>query len=179
MSNVPKSKHKESRFNVDHIFFKIEKAYTDLILHDFYLSDTKYNDNINAYKMKIWNCNNFEKRLDDYVTRYNNFLKWFINKERNNIDNILAETRKTFVIGNSIFVSNNTSKMIDYTQRRKCMNKTKGLLYVLKRELGYTAEVIPVDMNKYKPIIELIDTELKLVTGIIDYDNKFINKLNQ
>ena len=77
---IPKSKRKESQFEVFHHFTQMRKKITDLLLRDFGYSYEKFNKNI-------------EKRYGGkfYKSWFQSHFRYMSKRQRKNMDNLFNE----------------------------------------------------------------------------------------
>ena len=77
-------------------------------------------------------------------------------------------------MGNSIYPGEGPSKLFEFIERRKYINRAIGLCYTLKQEINYVLKTLPVDFNKYKRFAESIDAQISLYKGVRKADNRML-----
>ena len=162
MSSVPKSKRKETDFLAITNFKKLRKSVTNLILNDFGYRSDKTDEKIQKY----YEINKDNIKVDEICERLRkkeeSFSSWYIDEEAKAVLDILRNIEKEFTIGNSIYPSETPAKLIEFLLRRWHINKAIGLCYVLKQEINYVIDTLPVDKNKYELFDESINFQINL-----------------
>ncbi|MCD8376875.1 MAG: hypothetical protein LUD69_08015 [Oscillospiraceae bacterium] len=95
------------------------------------------------------------------------FDEWFIADERKAIINYMRETSRCMRAANSIYPQYKS----ELTTRRIHQEEAIGYCETLKEELQYTIETLPVDVNKYTVIAEMIDKEIEYIKEWRKSDN--------
>ena len=179
MSSVPKSKRKETDFLAITNFKKLRKSVTNLILNDFGYRSDKTDEKIQKY----YEINKDNIKVDEICERLRkkeeSFSNWYIDEEAKAVLDILRNIEKEFTIGNSIYPSETPAKLIEFLLRRWHINKAIGLCYVLKQEINYVIDTLPVDKNKYELFDESINFQINLYKGIRQSDNRFLKNKNK
>ena len=171
---VVKNKRKESRFEANHHFIALRKSVTELILHDFGFSESKY-EKWNEWKLRAISE---EKKANDIKTEWQikdeQFKTFFIDEEARAILELLRKISIEFNVANSIFPSDKPSKLMEYLVRRWHINNAIGYCHALKEEIQYVIRTLPVDINRYVPFAEEIDKQINLFKGVRESDNRFL-----
>lgn len=170
--SVPKGKRNQSRFEAQHQFFRLRDEVTALVLNDFGFSPEKYQEKMDRYRENHQNAANIEEIMGRWHRKTDSFERWFIDDEAREILGLLREIERNFTMGNSIYPGDGPSKIFEFVERRKYMNRAIGLCYTLKQEINYVLRVLPVDFNKYKHFSEAIDLQINLYKGVRQADNR-------
>ena len=120
---IPKSKRRESQFEVFHHFTQMRKKITDLLLRDFGYSYEKFNKNIEKrYGGKTYEELDDTQKADYFRKRKRNeaFDEWFAVQERDLIIECMHSLNEHIYVANSIYP------------------------YRLIQELQYAIETLPV-----------------------------------
>ena len=174
MSNVPKSKRKETNFITETNFKSLSKEIADLILNDFGYRGNKTQYKIDRYYNKHITDPNVNEICDVLNKKKESFETWFIDEEARRILDILRDIQKEFSLGNSIYVSENPSKLFDFIARRYHITKAIGLCYDLKQEINFVIEILPVDKNRFVNFNKKINYQIALYKGVRQASNKFL-----
>ena len=177
MSNVPKSRRKATRFETQHNLIKLRDEITKICVQDFGFSYEKCKARRDNYMQQFQKLSNIDDIMKRYDTKLESFNRWFIDKECEVILDMIREITKEFTLGNSIY-PDGPAIFYEYIKRRKHMSTCIGSCYALKQELQYVLRILPVDINKYKPISRLIDKQINLIKGVRRADNRFVSALN-
>ena len=174
MSNVPKGRRDESRFEAQHNYFNLRKEVTALVLNDFGFSEEKYKAKMLHYRAAHANDPNIEGIVARWERKNESFKRWFIDEEGRAVIDIMRDIQRHFSIGNSIFPSDTPARLMEFLVRRYHMNRAIGLCFSLKQELNYAIRTLPVDINKYERFAVMIDKQIALYKGVRQADNRLI-----
>jgi len=170
--SVLKSKRKDSQFEVFHHLYKMRKDITDLLLRDFGYSEHKALKSLE----KKFGGRTYEQLSEAEKVQYDRrkqrdeaFSAWFIIDQRKAIVDSLRAITSYVYRANSIY----PMYMEELIERRVYQDKAIGECYALTQELQYAIETLPVDVDKYLPFGEMIQTEINLIKGWRKSDNKF------
>lgn len=103
---IPKSKRKESQFEVFHHFTQMRKKITDLLLRDFGYSYEKFNKNIEKrYGGKTYEELDDTQKADYFRKKKKNeaFDEWFVVQERDLIIECMHSLNEHIYVANSIY----------------------------------------------------------------------------
>ena len=142
---VLKANRKPSPFEVEHHAYKVRTIITDLALRQFGL---------------------VAKRKE----RYEAFIEWFIPDEQKAIIQITRDMVHEIFLANEIcqqFIS-------ECDERRIHQDLALGHCENLIQELQYTITTLPVNVEKYENITNMIMQEQALIKGWRKSDNKFV-----
>lgn len=101
---IPKSKRKESQFEVFHHFTQMRKKITDLLLRDFGYSYEKFNKNIEKrYGGKTYEELDDTQKADYFRKKKRNeaFDEWFVVQERDLIIECMHSLNEHIYVANS------------------------------------------------------------------------------
>lgn len=150
---------------------------TNLLLMDFGLSPAKEQ----RVLQKVLNGRDFDQlpdkdkeRVIRTQQRIEGFHDWFISSERSAIVDYLREITRDVFEANSIY----PTCMAEYEQRRLMQDRALGKCYGLAQELQYVIESLPVNVNKYTRFAESIQTEINLIKGWRQSDNRLKRALS-
>lgn len=174
--SVPKSRRKESQFEVFHHLAHMRKEITDLLLRDFGY------DKVKSEKAQVKHlCGRAIEDLDEHdrdiydkrCARDAAFHEWFILDERKAITDCLRQ------ITSCVYMANNIYSMYPHEliERRLHQDRAIGYCFGLVQELQYAIETLPVKMDIYMRTAELVLTEIKLIKGWRKSDNRFIKNV--
>ena len=170
--SVPKSKRKESQFEVIKHFYRVRKDITDILLRDFGYTQKKSKKKLE----KMFGGKQYEDLSDDQKINYNKtkercfgFEEWFIGYQRDVIMDCIRKSTEYIFVANSIY----PSIQEELIERRIYQDKAIGQCYRMLQEFQYTIETLPVDIQKYIKITDDINKEISLLKGWRKSDNKF------
>ena len=176
--SVPKGRRKQSRFEAQHHFYRLRQDVTDLILNDFGFSPEKYMKQMAKYRDSHINISNADEVLERWQHKSATFIRWFIDDEGKVILDLLRDIERNFTMGNSIYPSETPSKLFEFLERRKYINRAIGLCYTLKQEINYILRTLPVDFNKYERFDTSINEQIALYKGVRQSDNRLLKPKN-
>ena len=183
MSNVPLGK-RDKRENEDgsakdpflasHHLKILRKEITDLMLLDFGFDKSRRDKEIERYAQRFSYLENADEVVERYRKKAEAFQYWFIDHECNKVIEIMQRIVQEFEWGNSIFPTQGPALLMEYCERRKHLTDAAGLCNVLKQEIQYIAETLPVDKNKYDRFSEACEYQISLIKGVRQAGNKFL-----
>ena len=174
MSNVPKSKQKESDFEASHHLYQMRAEITRLTCNSFGFSKEKYQKTIADFRewhKKDPKCEEIVARMEAKCEAFND---WFIAEERTAILDLLRNIQTEFTIANSIWPSETPARLMEFLVRRYHMNRAIGYCFALKQEIHYVIRVLPVDINRYEHLSKAIEKQIALFKGVRQADNRLI-----
>ncbi len=166
--SVLKSKRKASPFEVFHHWYETRKEITDNLLKDFGYSREKAERRIErgmANQPTDAQKEYYQKQKD----RLDGFDNWFMKNQKDYIVSCMRSIGRHLIMANDIMPMYQS----ELEQRRLYQDRAIGLSEELKQELQYTIETLPVDINKYTRIADMLDTEIALIKGWRKSDNRF------
>lgn len=96
----------------------------------------------------------------------------FLDSEWDVLSKHLRNLISNLTHANSIYPTNQQ----ELDRRRDYQNKAIGDCYSISQEFQYIASVISIDLNKIKPLLDLLDNEISLIKGWRKSDSKFRKK---
>lgn len=170
MSDVKKSKRKESKLQVIHNAYMIRMAVTNLAENNFYVTLSKIED-------KISNRIKGLTEEDKKIVRKNmyNFYRNQINRITDNVIDLANGISKHLRIANTIF----PVYMSEFEERRLEMDRAMGCCNALQDELQYAAECLYADMNKYTSLVLQIQEEFNMIKKLRQADNRFLKNIKK
>ena len=170
--SVPKPKRKQSQFEVFHNWYKLRRELTDLLLRDFGYSQHKFTKKLNKRfgNVPYEEMSDVDKAtFDRYMIRCESFDDWFVVEARTAVMNCLRQVTAHLFAANSIY----PTYYEELVARRVHQDEAIGLCFVLKQELQYAIETLPVDIEAYTRFAKSIDFEVALIKGWRKSDNRF------
>ena len=171
---VVKNKRNESRFEANHHFLALRQSVTDLVLHDFGYSESKYQKLIEFKLKQIKDEDKSNGAKAEWQIKDESFRSFFIDQEAIAVLDLLRKISIEFNVANSIFPADTPSKLFEYLIRRWHLNNAIGYCNALKVEIQYIIQTLPVDINRYIPFAEAIDEQIQLFKGVRLSDNRFL-----
>lgn len=157
---------------------ELRKYLTNWLLRDFGMSR-----NTKSVNQVIKNIDEKDKKvIDDIFRKYDKtpnhefrseYPEWFVTFERDVIIQILQEMVANITSANSIYAT----KDFEFDMRRKYQDEAIICCYKLYQELQYIISIFNTDLNKFVPIIEMIEKEVDLLKGWRQSDNKAKKKI--
>lgn len=144
--SVVKNKRSLSRLEFYNTARKLRIDLTNWLLRDFGIRDKVY---------KFKNDDEVEKTL------YAEYPKWFIEHTRNTTLTILTNLMMNITAANAIYPIN----MMEVDLRRGIQDKAIANCEQLLQELFYCADIMPLQISKLEPYVEIIDKEIALLKG--------------
>ena len=176
--SVPKSRRKESKFEAYTHYYTLRDEITLLTCNSFGFSREKYGKIIERFAGWHKDDPNREAIVEKMKAKCDAFNEWFIREERSAILDMLRNVQAELTLGNSIYPSETIARNMEFLDRRKHMDAAIGWCYVLKQEIMYVIRMLPVDINKYEHLSDEIDTEIKLIKGVRQADNRLMKQKN-
>ena len=172
--SVVKNKRKASRFEAIHQFIALRQSITDLVIHDFGFSESKYRKMIEWKLTQIEDQEKADRKKSEWEIKNESFKTFFVDQEAIAILDLLRKISTEFNVGNAIYPADTPAKLFEYIARRWHMSNAIGYCYALKDEIQYVIRTLPVDINRYIPFAEEIDKQILLFKGVRLADNRFL-----
>lgn len=155
----------------------LRKELTDLLLRDFGIRDKVRKATSITSKMADKDAELFESLLNKYeVTNIiEEYPEWLIDKFRTNILNICHSLIMNITAANTIYPTNES----EYYDRRNFQNHAIGNCEQLLQEMQYIISIIPVDINKFLPHVQMIKKEIQLLRGWRKSDNRLLKGIRK
>lgn len=181
MSSVPKSKRNKSKFEVTDNLANMNKAITNLVLHNFGFSEKKFQKQIDYHERQLRENNVDEEEIEVFIQEFTKkktmISDWYLENLRNSVMEILDDINLEFTKGNSIYPSGE-ALIEEYKQRRSHMDEAIGGCYALKNKLEMIVDTLPIDANKIVQPISMLKKEIDLIKGVRQADNRFLRQKN-
>ena len=167
--SVLKANRKPSPFEVEHHAYKVRTVITDLALRQFGLKEYEEKPKPDAYAG--WSQNQkdgYDRNIAKRKERYEAFVEWFILDEQKAIIQITRD------MVHEIFLANEISPQFisECDERRIHQDLALGHCENLIQELQYIITTLPVNIEKYENITNMIIQEQALIKGWRKSDNK-------
>jgi len=173
VSNVPKSKRKQHDFETTRQMTQLRRDITEAVINDFGYDADRYQKMIDRYAYARRDQENVEATVAKMQAKHDSFYDAFIEDETRVIMQIWRDIVMEFELGNSIFPSGE-ALLEEYNERRLHFDRCIGHIRVLRSELQFIAETLPVNKNKYDNLAERIVALIALVKGVRQSSNRFL-----
>ena len=147
-------------------FRKLRNNITQSLLTDFGFSHVKYQARID--KLRETHPNIPPERLHQLEERGKQFMNFFLADERSAVISLLRCIGYNIIAANSVFAKDEQL----YTSRINYNNEAIKYCFMLKHELQYIIETLPVDINKFTHYALEIDKQIALIKGAQKSDKK-------
>lgn len=175
MSEIPKSRRKESKLEVIHKAYRLRSRITNELICSFGYSQKKYEAHLNKAVRHIRDETEREEKKESLRKIEENFDFWIIEKERDDILHYAKGIVNHLISANTIYPVN----VLEYEERRLEMDRALVCCTCLQQELQYIAEVLPSDKNKYMNIVLEIQTIRDMIKGLRQSDNRFLRDIKK
>lgn len=101
------------------------------------------------------------------------FPQWLIDDFRDTLLSIIRKMISNIIHANSIYATSEE----EYYQRRQYQNSAIGDCYDLRAEFHHVISALPVDVNKYVYLSEMIEHEINLLKQWRKSDNKTLKTI--
>ncbi len=173
MSEVPKGRRNHSKLDAQILASDIRKQLTTELMVTFGYSQKKYEAHIKALTGYIQDPEEREAAAEAIRKQEENFMAWFIDKERDRMFQFVCDIPSHLRAANAIF-----PKIYDeYVERRLHLDRAVECCYQLQEELQYTATSLPSDCNKFTRIVLDLDHEANLIKKLRRSDEKRFSNL--
>lgn len=114
------------------------------------------------------------KKLTEILTKYNleripgEYPEWLIEKLRDSVWGYLRDMMKAITSAYSIWATNRT----EAEERRIWQDRAVAACENLYKDFELAIELLPVDVQKYMPYVDLIEREIALLKGWRKQDNR-------
>lgn len=171
--SVPYSERSLSKMEFYHHAVKLRKEITFLLLRDFGVKPrtVEFERFADQQRMTEEDKDLFAKLMEKYALGegvVKEFPSWFIDQERNNILSLCKDLTLNVAAANTIYFNFES----EYLERRTYINRAIIACEQMIQELQYVMSIIPVNVNKLLPYVDLIDNEIALLKGLRKSDNK-------
>lgn len=175
MSEIPKSKRKESKLEVLHKAYQLRARITNELICSFAYSQKKFESHLDKSVRHIRDETEREETKEILRKMEENFDLWVIKRER---EEILKYTKG---IINHIVSANTISPvfMPEFEERRLEMDRAMICCNCLQQELQYIAEILPCDKNKYTSIALETEKIFEMIKKLRQSDNRFLKHIEK
>ena len=170
MSDIKKSKRKESKLQAIHNAYVIRRAVTNLAENNFYVTLSKIEDRINNRVQGL--TVEDKKRVREQMYK---FYRNQINKVSDNVIELASGISRHLRIANTIF----PTYMSEFEERRIEMDRAMACCNALQDELQYAGECLYADLNKYTNLVLEIQKEFNLIKALRQADNRFLKNIKK
>lgn len=171
--SVPYSERGLSKMEFYHQAVKLRKEITFLLLRDFGIKPktVEFDRFAEQQRMTDEDKDTFANLMEKYaigegVTQ--EFPAWFINKERDLILKLCNALVMNIAAANTIYFNYEA----EYIERRLYIDRAIISCEQILQELQFVMSIIPVNINKLIPYVDMIDNEIALLKGLRKSDNK-------
>lgn len=174
---VIKRKRTKSKLQALYDAQKMRKSLTGLILKDFGAKPKVRTVEFVAetYKMSEEDAEKYLEITDKYgiTTVLDEFPYWFIDDLRESIMTCMREITQHITIANTIY----PNSIYECDVRRQHQDIAIGQCEFLLQELRYVMSVVPLNVNKLMPYVDMIEKEIALLKAWRKSDNTTRNKI--
>ena len=174
--SVPKNKRTLSKFEVYEQAVKFRAIMTNLILKDFGIKDRIKDIRFVSKNMPTELNAQIESLLNLYQEEHKvilNYPTWFVEKERDVVNDLLVDLVHSIVQANKIYISNRS----EYEERRLLIDKAIYTCHSLLVELRFIADTLHIPLSKMENYIKMLDTEINYLKGWRQADNKLLKNI--
>lgn len=156
-----------------HTGLKIKKEITLLLLRDFGVKNRTWEISLleNRFRMEPEDAKEFSELCERYGIDSDirlEYPKWFLDKKRDHIMQLLDDMIDCIVEANGIF----PVILEECDQRRLWQSMAISKAKAILAELQFLQDILPVDHDKYMHYIRLLDKEINILKGWRKYTNK-------
>ncbi len=177
--SVIKRKRTKSKLQALYDAQKMRTKVSELILKDFGAKPKvrTVEDIAKNYKMSEEDAEKYLELTDKYgiTTVLEEFPYWFVDDLRDSVILCMREMAEHITIANSIF----PNSIYECDLRRQHQDIAIGQCEFLLQELQYIMSVIPLNVNKLMPYVEMVEKEVALLKAWRKSDNPMRNKIIQ
>ena len=178
--SVPVSKRKLSDLEFYHNAFNLRLSITNLLLRDFAIKDKIRN--LHVLQGMRGMTDEDTKILEEIANKYGfsqpvleRYPHWLIDHFREIILSLLSDMMHNIIGANSIYVVSES----DFHERRRLQTGAIITCENLLQEMQYIIHVIPCNIEKFMPYVEMIDREVALLKGWRKSDNKILRQIRE
>lgn len=178
--SVPVSKRTLSDLEFYHNAFNLRLNITNLLLRDFAIKDKIRN--LQVLQGMRGMTDEDTRALGEISERYGfskpvieRYPEWLINHFRCVILDLLRDMMHNITGANSIYAVSEA----DYYERRRLQTSAIIACENLLQEMQYIIHVIPCNIEKFMPYVEMIDREVALLKGWRKSDNRILRQIRE
>lgn len=176
--SVPAGKRGKSSTEFFHSAYKLNDSITQLLIRDFGVRSISRDLKTFTHcaKMSKEDRENFSSICDKYhIDVEAEYPLWVIEHYRNVILNILAEMINNITQANTIY----PDTMDDLKLRKAYQWKAIANCYQLLQHFQTAIRILPVDVNRYAPYVDMINKEIASLKDWKKSDNKIKKRLEE
>ena len=175
--SVPKNKRSLSQFEVYEQAMKLRTIMTNLLLKDFGVKNRIKDLKLISKDMPPKLAREIEVIIESYYiddpkVRLE-YPLWFLEKERDVIDDFLIVLVHSILQANKIYISTKE----EYTERRLLIDKAIYTCHSILLELCFVSDVLHIPISKMENYIKMIDVEISYLKKWRQSDNRFLKQL--
>ena len=178
--SVPVSRRTLSDLEFYNVAFQLRLNITNLLLRDFAIKDKIRN--LSVLQGMRGMTDEDTKTLAEIAEKYGydkpvieRYPHWLIDHFRETILGLLRDMMQNITGANTIYAISER----EYQERR--MLQTHAIINCeqLLQEMQYVAHVIPCDIEKFIPYVEMIEREIALLKGWRKSDNRILTQIRE
>ena len=178
--SVPVSRRTLSDLEFYNVAFQLRLNITNLLLRDFAIKDKIRN--LSVLQGMRGMTDEDTKTLAEIAEKYGydkpvieRYPYWLIDHFRETILGLLRDMMQNITGANTIYAISER----EYQERR--MLQTRAIINCeqLLQEMQYVAHVIPCDIEKFIPYVEMIEREIALLKGWRKSDNRILTQIRE
>lgn len=175
--SVLKRYRKKSKLEVYNNAIKLRKNITMLLLRDLGIKRTVRNMRIRTDNMEPQDADLLLGITEKYgLTKFpGDYPEWLIEKLRDSIWDYLRDMMLNITRAYSIWATNES----EMNERRLCQDRAVSCCESILKDLELAIEVLPIDVEKYMPYVEMITKEIALLKRWRKNDNKRFSELKK
>lgn len=171
---VPKHKRSLSDMEFFHNALELRKQLMVLMLKNFNVKDKIRK--IDIFKNITGVTDEDKKIVEEILEKYGirsmilNYPDWFLIDIRTNLLTYLRDLMRNIIYANSIY----PVSIAECYERRKYQNRAISCCHTLLQELQFVISLIPCNIEKMMPFVEIIEKEVILLKGWRKSDNRIL-----
>lgn len=175
--SVPKNKRTKSKFEVYEQAVKLRAIMTNLILKDFGVKNRVKDLKIISKDMPPKIAKEIEVLIESYCLEEPKvrleYPLWFLEKERDTIDDFLTKLVHCILQANKIHIS----IIEEYKERRLLIDRAIYYCHSILLELEFVSNVLHMPKDKMENYLKMIDIEISYLKKWRQSDNRFLKQL--
>jgi hypothetical protein len=156
---------------------RMRKAFTFLLLRDFGVKSKVRKLRFVTEGMEEADAQAFRDIAEKYgmASCIEDYPAWIIEKMRSSFWDLLHKMMVEITGAYTIWATN----LSEAYARRNHMNEAISTCESLLKEMEYALDILPVDVEKYMPYVDMIEKEIALLKGWRKSDNKRIHGMKE
>ena len=175
MSDVRKSKRKQSRLEALDLAYDLRQQMTAEILASFALSEKRLEKHLDTMVKGMGTKDQKDELKKTIAELELDKQLWLIKEERSEMLRLSRSIPQNIRRANSIF----PMYITEWTERRRLLDLVLADCNAIQDELNYTARNILGDINKYKNIVKGYEKLFSLIKRLRQSDNRLIPKIKE